>query len=236
MDEEVQVSEPDPRLAEPPAVDQHEAEPPEPPAAPAGDQPEEQDWAAYYRYTLGREPRPLFLRGLAAIEEAGSGPGTAVDVGFGDGTETMRLLDAGWRVTAIDSAAAAAEVLEPRVPEEARDRLETVTAPADEVDLPPFDLLYSAYVLSYLPPDAFARLWTRVRKRLRPGGFVVVNLFGDRHAWAAEPDTTFLPRVEVETLLDGLEIVELVEVEEDGDSFVGPTHWHVFDIVARRPT
>ena len=68
--------------------------------------PEEQDWAAYYRYTQGREPRPLFLRGWAAIEAAGAGPGTAVDVGFGDGTETMHLLNAGWRVTAIDSRAA----------------------------------------------------------------------------------------------------------------------------------
>ncbi len=210
-------------------VDLPEAEPTD------TDLPEEQDWAAYYRYTLGREPRPLFLRGWAAIEEAGAGPGTAVDVGFGDGTETMHLIDAGWRVTAIDSAPAAAEVLEPLVPEDARDRLTTVTAPADEVDLPAFDLLYSAYVLSYLPPDAFARLWARARERLRPGGFVVVNIFGDRHAWAVEPDTTFLPRGEVEALLDGLEVIELTEVEEDGSSFVGPTHWHVFDIVARRP-
>ena len=127
-------------------VEPAEAGPPDP------DLPEEQDWAAYYRYTLGREPRPLFLRGWAAIEAAGAGPGTAVDVGFGDGTETMHLLEAGWRVTAIDSAPAAAEVLEPRVPDDARDRLTTVTAPADEVDLPPFDLLYSAYVLSYLRP------------------------------------------------------------------------------------
>ena len=210
-------------------VEPAEAGPPDP------DLPEEQDWAAYYRYTLGREPRPLFLRGWAAIEAAGAGPGTAVDVGFGDGTETMHLLEAGWRVTAIDSAPAAAEVLEPRVNDDARDRLTTVTAPADEVDLPPFDLLYSAYVLSYLPPDAFARLWARARERLLPGGFIVVNIFGDRHAWVGEPDTTFLPRAEVEALLAGLEIIELTEVEEDGGSFVGPTHWHVFDIVARRP-
>jgi cyclopropane fatty-acyl-phospholipid synthase-like methyltransferase len=200
-----------------------------------GTAPEETDWAAYYRYTLGREPRPLFTRGLAAMAAAGVTPGTAVDVGFGDGTETMALLEAGWRVTAIDSAQAAAEVLEPRVPESARDRLTLLTAPAADVELPPIDLFYSAYVLSYLPQDAFARLWARVRAALRAGGFIVVNIFGDRHEWAAEPDTTFLPRAEVERLLEGLEIVALDEVEEDGSSFVGPTHWHVFDIVARRP-
>lgn len=207
---------------------------PEPTTAPDA---EEHDWAAYYRYTLGREPRPLFLRGMAAVQAAGARPGTAVEVGFGDGTETLRLLDAGWRVTAVDSAPAAAEVLAPRVAEGARDRLTVVTAPADEAPLPAIDLVYSAYVLSYLAPEAFERLWATIRARLRPGGFVVVNLFGDRHEWAGkEPDTTFLSRAEVDRRLDGLEIVALDELEEDGPSFVGPTHWHVWDVVARRPS
>ncbi len=196
---------------------------------------EEPDWAAYYRYTLGREPRPLFLRGKEAMAASGVPPGTAVDVGFGDGTETMALLEAGWRVVAIDNAPAAAEVLLPRVPAAARDRLTVAGEPAGNVELPPLDLLYSAYVLSYLAPDAFARLWARTRAALRPGGFIVVNLFGDRHAWASEPGTTFLPRAEVERHLEGLEIVALDEVEEDGNSFKGPTHWHYYDIVARRP-
>jgi trans-aconitate methyltransferase len=209
----------------------------EPVATAAGSppDPEETDWAAYYRYTLGREPRPLFMRGLEAMAAAGVRPGTAVEVGFGDGTETMALLEAGWRVTAIDSAQAAADVLEPRVPDSARDRLTLLTAPAGDVELPPIDLLYSAYVLSYLPPDAFARLWARARAALRAGGFIVVNIFGDHHAWASEPGTTFLPRAEAERLLEGLEVVAFEELEEDGSSFVGPTHWHVYDIVARRP-
>lgn len=197
---------------------------------------EEHDWAAYYRYTLGREPRPLFVRGMAAIEAAGAAPGSAVEVGFGDGTETLRLLEAGWRVTAIDSAPAAAEVLAPRVPGPWLDRLTVVTAPAHEAELPPIDLLYSGYVLSYLAPDAFTQLWATIRERLNPGGFVVVNLFGDRHGWAGDdPDTTFLSRLAVDALLDGLEVLALDELDEDGPSFAGPTHWHVWDVIARRP-
>ena len=58
----------------------------------------------------------------------------------------------------------------------------------------------------------------------------------DRHEWAGkEPDTVYLSRDAVERLLDGLEIVALDEVEEDGNSFIGPTHWHVWDVIARRP-
>jgi len=111
-----------------------------------------------------------------------------------------------------------------------------VTVPLETADLPSCDLFYSGYALSFLRPDAFRCLWATARDRLRPWGFLVVNIFGDRHAWAGtEPDSTFLPRADVEHLLDGLEIVAFDEVEEDGGSFTGPTHWHLFDIVARRP-
>ncbi len=201
----------------------------------AQDDPEETDWAAYYRYTMGREPRPLFVLGMTHVAASGTAPGHALDIGFGDGTETLGLLGDGWRVTAIDGAPAAAEVLEPRIPADVLERVSIVTAPVEDVDLPALDLVYSAYVLSYLPPEAFTRLWARIRDHLNPGGFVIVNIFGDRHEWVGEPGTTFLPRAEVERMLDGLEILAFDETEEDGGSFVGPTHWHVYDIVARRP-
>ena len=74
------------------------------------------DWAAYYRSTIGREPRPLFAKGMAAVEAAGMAPGQAIEIGFGDGRETLALLEAGWRVLAIDPAPAAAEVLQSQVP------------------------------------------------------------------------------------------------------------------------
>ena len=33
----------------------------------------------------------------------------------------------------------------------------------------------------------------------------------------------------------GLDVRALDEEDADGDSFVGRKHWHVFDLVARRP-
>ena len=44
---------------------------------------------------------------------------------------------------------------------------------------------------------------------------------------------TFLGESDVRALFDGLQIVSLDEEDQDGDSFSGPKHWHVFDIVAR---
>ena len=195
------------------------------------------DWAAYYGQTIGREPRPLFQRGMNAVAAAGVAPGQAIEVGFGDGTETVALLRAGWSVLAIDATQQAAEVLHPRVPDDVADRLEVRIASAEMVELPGFDLLYAGYALSFLEPTAFIRFWDQLRARLRPGGFLVVNIFGVHDTWASRPDAgsmTFLDDAAVRRLFDGLRIVSLDEEDQDGDSFSGPKHWHVFDIVARR--
>jgi len=39
----------------------------------------------------------------------------------------------------------------------------------------------------------------------------------------------------VRRLFDGLDVLALDEEDQDGDSFLGPKHWHVFDVIARRP-
>ena len=128
------------------------------------------DWAAYYRHTLGREPRPLFAKGMAALEAAGVAPGQAVEIGFGDGTETLTLLAAGWRVLAIDPAPEAAEVLRGR---RSRARTQTVSRSAPNPPrrraCPPFDLLYAGYALSFIRPTRLPRLLAS-RPRRAPAG------------------------------------------------------------------
>jgi hypothetical protein len=71
---------------------------------PASAAPPETSWADYYQHTLGRELRPPFVRGIRVLQEAGVRPAQAIEVGFGDGEETLALLAAGWRVLAIDQA------------------------------------------------------------------------------------------------------------------------------------
>jgi SAM-dependent methyltransferase len=193
------------------------------------------DWPAYYRHSSGREPRPLFVKGMSLAAEAGIGTGQAIEIGFGDGTESLALLRAGWRVLAVDPTPQAAEYLLEQAPPHAVDRLEIQTAPAQAVELPPFDLLYAGYALSFLETNEFRRFWTGVRAALRPGGIVIVNVFGVHDTWAGDPFMTFLERDAVERMAAGLEVLALDEEDVDGDSFVGPKHWHVFDLVARRP-
>ena len=193
------------------------------------------DWAAYYRHTQGREPRPLFVKGMAAVVAAGIRTGRAVEIGFGDGTESLALLRAGWHVMAIDPTPVAADALRAAVAAADAPRLEIVTASAEAAELPAFDLLYAGYALSFIAPGSFPAFWTNVRDRLRPGGFVVVNVFGTRDTWADDPGMTFVTREDVDRMVEGLDALAIDEEDADGDSFAGRKHWHVFDIVARRP-
>ena len=209
-------------------------EPAQEPRASKGEPPGS-DWAAYYRSTIGREPRPLFTKGMAAVDAAGLAPGQAVEIGFGDGRETLALLETGWLVLAIDPAPAAAEVLRSQVPVAVDERLEIRSVPAEDADLVPFDLLYAGYSLPFLAADAFDRFWNAARDRLRPGGILVVNFFGPRDSWAGRESMQFIDVDGVLRLVDGLELLALDEEDQDGDSFLGPKHWHVFDVIARRP-
>jgi SAM-dependent methyltransferase len=59
---------------------------------------EAEDWTKYYEAQLGRAPRPLYLDAVARFDR----PGRAVDLGCGDGTESLDLLARGWRVYAVD--------------------------------------------------------------------------------------------------------------------------------------
>ncbi len=100
--------------------------------------------------------------------------------------------------------------------------------------MPPFDLLYSGYALSFLDPAAFSQFWGNLRDRLRPGGLIILNIFGVRDTWAGDSTMTFLDIDAVRRLVDGLEVLAIDEEDQDGDSFIGAKHWHVFDVIARR--
>jgi tellurite methyltransferase len=195
-------------------------------------------WDDYYEAQRGRTPRALFLRGLELLDGdpwTGDRAPLAIDLGSGDGTESVELLRRGWRVLAVDQEVAAIRRLRARVPAGVRDRLEAVAVRFEAATIPPCRLVYAGYSLPFCGPSAFARVWRGISDALTPGGGFVGHLFGDRDTWAELPDLNFHTRDDVADLLADWDVLHLEEVDEDGDSFAGPKHWHVFRIVASRP-
>ncbi|MFD5822174.1 class I SAM-dependent methyltransferase [Nesterenkonia xinjiangensis] len=197
------------------------------------------DWDAYYRRTAGREPRPLLLDAMAHVPAKDLRPASAIDLGCGDGTESLHLLRAGFHVTAVDRESAAVELVATRARRDGLDSgLTAAVEDLEAVEPPRADLLLSCMSLPFLGPTALATLWERILAALHPGGVLAVNLLGDRDSWAhgdtAVAGMTFHRRNEVEAMMSGLGILQLEEHEFDGPSGRGPKHWHRYDVIARR--
>ncbi len=81
-------------------------------------------------------------------------------------------------------------------------------------------------------------MFAQLKAALRPGGIFAGQFFGVNDQWNREGrPLTFVTREQAEDLLRGLEVLELVEEDADGHTANGaPKHWHVFHILARRPS
>lgn len=192
------------------------------------------DWPGYFKAVAGKEPRETLVRALEFTEK----PGFAVDLGCGEGRDTVELLARGWRVLAVDGHEMAVGLTghHPRLPAEARDRLEIRHAEMESAELPACDLLNASFSLPFCRPEAFDDLWERIHRAIRPGGLFAGQLFGDRDTWATLPDRSHQSRRHVGEMFRGrYKLEHFEEAERDGEDARGNAkHWHVFHIVARR--
>jgi tellurite methyltransferase len=192
------------------------------------------DWSEYYDRTAGRPPRRTLV---AALDLFGPGDGwSAVDLGCGDGRDTVELLRRGWRVIAIDAEAEAIERLETRRDLPRRNLLTALCTRFETARWPKVSLVNASFALPLCAPERFGEVWVRIERSLKPGGRFSGQLFGERDDWRGEPGMTHHDREAVEGLLSGFAIEMLDEEEIDTATPYGkPKHWHLFHIVARKP-
>jgi tellurite methyltransferase len=201
------------------------------------------DWSAYYRAVEGRPPRPTLLKALSLFsnevsnEFSSEDPSNryAIDLGCGDGRDTVELLQRGWRVLGIDAEAEAIDRLRQRSDVNIG-QLTTQVTRFEFLTLPrSVDLINASFTLPFCPPARFSHLWSEIVASLRIGGRFCGQLFGERDSWATNPDMTHHSREQVEALLQPFVVEYFEEEEHPGITALGQEkHWHIFHIVARR--
>jgi SAM-dependent methyltransferase len=197
------------------------------------------DWAAYYRAVEGRPPRPTLLKALSLFDSElnrkNANTCYAIDLGCGDGRDTVELLQRGWRVLGIDAEAEAIERLRQR-PDADFTRLTTEITRFELLTLPrSVDLINASFTLPFCPPARFPHLWSEIVASLRSGGRFCGQLFGERDSWATDPAMTHHSRKQVEVLLQPFVVEYFEEEEQPGTTALGEEkHWHIFHIVARK--
>lgn len=77
-------------------------------------------------------------------------------------------------------------------------------------------------------------MWVKITNAVKPGGRIAVNFFGVRDTWANESDKTFHTGEQVRAMLGGFDVEYFHERDEDDEATIGPKHWHVFTMIAKR--
>jgi tellurite methyltransferase len=188
-------------------------------------------WIDYYDKTEGRPPRPTLIEALGRF----AAPGHAVDLGCGDGRDTIELSRRGWSVLAIDSEPRAIERLTARPDLPPARRLETRIARFEDAIWPAADLVNASFALFFCAAAAFDPLWRKIITSLRPGGRFAGQLLGERDSWAGRRHVVVHDGAALDALLAGL-IVERHDIEEtDSVTPRGEAkHWHLHHLVLRK--
>jgi SAM-dependent methyltransferase len=190
-------------------------------------------WRGYYEATAGRPPRRTLLSALDRFDPAG--PRRAVDLGCGDGRDTIELLRRGWAVIAIDAAPVALDRLKARPDLPPGAKLDAVCGKFETTEWPAVDLVNASFCLPLCPPGLFPALWRKITASLVLGGRFAGQLYGERDGWANDGAMTILTEEAAHRLLADY-AVELFEAEEsDAVTPRGKSkHWHIFHVVARK--
>jgi len=189
---------------------------------------------AYYDATAGRPPRRTLLAALDLFAAEGTGK-RAVDLGCGDGRDTIELARRGWSVLAIDAEPEAIARLMARPDLPANARIATLCGKFEELDWPVCDLVNSSFALPLCPPRHFPALWRKIAESLAGGGRFAGQLYGPRDSWAGDPGMTIFDGADARALFAGYAIELFDEEESDAVTPRGRAkHWHVFHIVARK--
>jgi SAM-dependent methyltransferase len=196
----------------------------------------EPQWHQYYQAVEGRPPRETLVNALDHCDQDPSPlPPFAVDLGCGDGRDTVELLRRGWRVLAIDGESEAIARLRQRADID-RSYLETRVQRFEDLTLPPdISLINASFCLPFCPPPHFPDLWEDMVAALAPGGRFCGHLFGDRDSWAVYTDMNHHSRAQIDQLLGPFTVEWLNEENHPGKTALGEEkQWHIFNIVARK--
>ncbi len=194
-------------------------------------------WSDYYQAVSGRPPRDtlLFALDLFDLELGNNVSRQAVDLGCGDGRDTVEILRRGWQALAIDGSPDAIDRLVRR-PDIDPTNLTTEIQNFESLTLPPdVDFLNASFCLQFCPQEKFPEFWAKLVGCLRAGGRFSGQLFGDRDSWTQYANMNFHTRDDVGILLADFDLELFDEEEHPGKTALGEAkYWHIFQIVARK--
>jgi tellurite methyltransferase len=191
-------------------------------------------WEAYFKSKLRDPPAGFIVQGVDTIAQKNPNK-TAIDLGCGIGHETLVLLKAGYKVTAIDSQPEAFEYMKqlPNI-HQYQGNLKAIVSTFEKLDfqsIPKADLVIASFSLPFMKPQDFNRIWQQVVTKVKPGGYFIGNFFAPDFSFFADKfrhSMTFHSKMEAMALLNGFEIVGFQEVNVPATKPGTMKHYYAF--------
>lgn len=187
----------------------------------------------YYEKTKFNPPKKM-LKGL--VEKLK--PGNALELGVGAGSDTTYLLQNNWAVDSVDINDVE-KMITSSLRDEEKERFKFLQDKFQNLELKKeaYNLIIAYYSLHYLKRDEFFRVFEKIEKSIKKGGYFSGTFLGNNDSWKEDgKEYTFLTETEVRNLFSNFENVKLCQIDEDGKTTGAetPKHWHVFKVVAKK--
>lgn len=189
------------------------------------------NWSDYFDNIHNPPMRPTVS---AALEALGAGQGRqAVDLGCGSGNDTVHMLDAGFKVLAIDASEDGLQRLQDR---RTTPVLQVSQSMFNQADWPQNIWTNAGFALPFCIDEIFQDVWHRIFENLEGGGVFSGQLFGLEDSWNGKvSDMNFHSADDVQKLISPHEVLLLDEETGNGKDAVGrPKYWQIFHIVLRK--
>ncbi|MGQ3889995.1 class I SAM-dependent methyltransferase [Legionella sp. CNM-1927-20] len=199
------------------------------------------NWINYYQITQQiMQPREPLIKAIDYLNYKNKldfAP-LAIDLGCGTGADTIKLLELGWPVLAIDANVEAITTLHALCPLLLRNRLIMRIANFESVTSLPFASLINAnYSLHFLKSDSFYKFWSLILTALPPGGIFAGTFLGVKDSWNTTNrfNMTFWSMDDLNNLLKQFDIKWFAETKKEGTDALGNNkYWHIYAIVAKK--
>ena len=192
-------------------------------------------WSDYYKSHLDRPPNHTLVKGLEFfISNTKNLPRTAVDIGCGNGHDTVELLKNNFSVLAMDKEDEAINLLIGNINQKSS-FLKTEVSSMETFVVPEVALINASYSLPFCNPLIFGSFMNMIKNNILDGGIFCGQLFGVDDDWSYRNDMNFHTKKEVKEIFKNFDLVLFEEVNEDSKTADGSSkHWHLFHVVASK--
>ncbi len=195
----------------------------------------ESPWSEYYKNTIDKEANETLVFASKLFKDQTNK--LALDLGAGTGSDSIHLLEQGFKVIALDGETNALDILKNRTTKKQRKELTLEHAFMQNYSITEntYDLINATYALPFCTKSDFLKVWKNIYKGLKSNGVFSGQIFGENDDWASIEDMSFFTNEEIDDLIVEYVPEYYVEVDEKGLIADGSEkHWHLFNIVLRK--